>query len=171
MGCDGGVSGVSLSVVSSADDKNGKIAGNGGIWSDDGSSDGSDSESDAVMPKYHNEDGNPARANIKQTLGSYGPSSLVGPSEPDEPRRKRRLRKKASKARSSAPAAEEAKDVDGADRLGPPPPLCLSHADSSDPSHVGTSNAAHASSTGHGVVREGLVSIGSSRKAGAHVIR
>ncbi|GJT61492.1 hypothetical protein Tco_1005025 [Tanacetum coccineum] len=48
MGCDGGVSGVSLSVVSSADDKNGKIAGNGGIWSDDGSSDGSDSESNAV---------------------------------------------------------------------------------------------------------------------------
>ncbi|GKA49985.1 reverse transcriptase domain-containing protein [Tanacetum coccineum] len=38
--------GESLSVVSSADDKNGKIAGNGGIWSDDGSSDGSDSESD-----------------------------------------------------------------------------------------------------------------------------
>ncbi|GJV38840.1 RNA-directed DNA polymerase, eukaryota [Tanacetum coccineum] len=44
---DGGVSGVSLSVVSSFDDKNGKVAGNGGIWSDDGSSDGSDSESDA----------------------------------------------------------------------------------------------------------------------------
>ncbi|GJT35952.1 hypothetical protein Tco_0926371 [Tanacetum coccineum] len=44
---DGGVSGVSLSVVSSADDKNGEIAGNGGIWSDDGSSDGSDYESDA----------------------------------------------------------------------------------------------------------------------------
>ncbi|GKE85658.1 hypothetical protein Tco_1559400 [Tanacetum coccineum] len=44
---DGGVSGVSLSVVSSSDDKNGEIAGNGGIWSDDGSSDGSDSESDA----------------------------------------------------------------------------------------------------------------------------
>ncbi|GJV82051.1 reverse transcriptase domain-containing protein [Tanacetum coccineum] len=30
-----------------ADDKNGKIAGNGGIWSDDGSSDGSNSISDA----------------------------------------------------------------------------------------------------------------------------
>ncbi|GKF03122.1 hypothetical protein Tco_0030045, partial [Tanacetum coccineum] len=30
---DGGVLGVSLSVVSSADDKNGEIAGNGGIWS------------------------------------------------------------------------------------------------------------------------------------------
>ncbi|GKC93170.1 hypothetical protein Tco_1158612, partial [Tanacetum coccineum] len=44
---DGGVSGVSLSVVSSSDDKNGKITGNGGIWSEDGSSDGSDSESDA----------------------------------------------------------------------------------------------------------------------------
>ncbi|GKG05815.1 hypothetical protein Tco_0325901 [Tanacetum coccineum] len=44
---DGGVSGVSQSVVSSSDDKNGEIAGNGGIWSDDGSSDGSDSESDA----------------------------------------------------------------------------------------------------------------------------
>nr|GFD40470.1 hypothetical protein [Tanacetum cinerariifolium] len=39
---DGGVSGVSLSVVSSFDDKNGKTAGNGGIWLDDGSSDGSD---------------------------------------------------------------------------------------------------------------------------------
>ncbi|GKF83448.1 hypothetical protein Tco_0245104, partial [Tanacetum coccineum] len=44
---DGGVSGVSLSVVSSSDDKNGEIAGNGGIWSDDGSLDGSGSESDA----------------------------------------------------------------------------------------------------------------------------
>ncbi|GJV66027.1 putative ribonuclease H-like domain-containing protein [Tanacetum coccineum] len=44
---DGGVSGVSLSVVSSSDDKNGDIAGNGDIWSDDGSSDGSDSKSDA----------------------------------------------------------------------------------------------------------------------------
>ncbi|GJY65651.1 hypothetical protein Tco_0467889 [Tanacetum coccineum] len=29
---DGGVSGVSLSVVSSSDDKNGEIAINGGIW-------------------------------------------------------------------------------------------------------------------------------------------
>ncbi|GJR49407.1 hypothetical protein Tco_1399928 [Tanacetum coccineum] len=36
-----------MSVVSSSDDKNGDIAGNGGIWYDDGSSDGSDSESDA----------------------------------------------------------------------------------------------------------------------------
>nr|GEU65482.1 zinc finger, CCHC-type [Tanacetum cinerariifolium] len=44
---DGGVSGVSLSVVSSVDDKNGEIAGNSGIWSDDGSSDGLDSISDA----------------------------------------------------------------------------------------------------------------------------
>ncbi|GJY78271.1 hypothetical protein Tco_0484072 [Tanacetum coccineum] len=44
---DGGVSGVSLSVVSSADDKNGEIAGNGGIWSDTRSLDGSDSVSDA----------------------------------------------------------------------------------------------------------------------------
>ncbi|GKD27516.1 hypothetical protein Tco_1233730, partial [Tanacetum coccineum] len=44
---DGGVSGESLSVVSSSDDKNGEVAGNSGIWSDDGSSDGSDSESDA----------------------------------------------------------------------------------------------------------------------------
>nr|GFD48286.1 hypothetical protein [Tanacetum cinerariifolium] len=43
---DGGVSGVSLSVVSSANDKNGEIAGNGGIWSDDGSLDGSDSVSE-----------------------------------------------------------------------------------------------------------------------------
>ncbi|GKE37854.1 hypothetical protein Tco_1461259 [Tanacetum coccineum] len=40
----GGVSGVSLSVVSSSDDKNGEVAGNGGIWSNDGSN----SESDAV---------------------------------------------------------------------------------------------------------------------------
>ncbi|GKF47274.1 hypothetical protein Tco_0137076, partial [Tanacetum coccineum] len=38
--------GVSLSMVSSSDDKNGEMAGNGGIWSDDGSSDGSGSESD-----------------------------------------------------------------------------------------------------------------------------
>nr|GFB67352.1 hypothetical protein [Tanacetum cinerariifolium] len=45
---DGGVSGVSLFVVSSANDKSGEVAGNGGIWSDDGSSDGSDSVSDAV---------------------------------------------------------------------------------------------------------------------------
>nr|GEU30312.1 reverse transcriptase domain-containing protein [Tanacetum cinerariifolium] len=44
---DGGVSGVSLSVVSSSDDKNGETAGNGGIWPDDGSSDGSDSALDA----------------------------------------------------------------------------------------------------------------------------
>ncbi|GKF78295.1 hypothetical protein Tco_0230765 [Tanacetum coccineum] len=44
----GGVSGVSLSVVSSANDKNGEIAGNGGTGSDDGSSDGSNSVSDAV---------------------------------------------------------------------------------------------------------------------------
>ncbi|GKG10217.1 hypothetical protein Tco_0338963, partial [Tanacetum coccineum] len=43
---DGGVSGVSLSMVSSFDDKNSEIAGNGGIWSDDGSSNGSDSKSD-----------------------------------------------------------------------------------------------------------------------------
>ncbi|GKG43956.1 hypothetical protein Tco_0483049, partial [Tanacetum coccineum] len=44
---DDGVSGVSLSVGSLSDDsKNGEVAGNGGIWSDDGSSDGSDSESD-----------------------------------------------------------------------------------------------------------------------------
>nr|GFD18263.1 hypothetical protein [Tanacetum cinerariifolium] len=40
---DGGVSSVSLSVVSSSDDKNGETAGNVGIWPDDGSSDGSDS--------------------------------------------------------------------------------------------------------------------------------
>nr|GFC95965.1 hypothetical protein [Tanacetum cinerariifolium] len=40
---DGGVFGVPLSVVSSVDDKNGEIARNGGIWSDDGS----DSVSDA----------------------------------------------------------------------------------------------------------------------------
>ncbi|GJZ01309.1 hypothetical protein Tco_0519270 [Tanacetum coccineum] len=45
---DGDVSGVSLSVVSSSDDKNGEIAGNSGRMSDDGSSDGSDSESDVV---------------------------------------------------------------------------------------------------------------------------
>nr|GFB66132.1 hypothetical protein [Tanacetum cinerariifolium] len=48
---DGGVSGVSLSVVSSFDDKNGEIAGSGGIWPDAGSSDGSDSASDAgIVP-------------------------------------------------------------------------------------------------------------------------
>ncbi|GJZ53508.1 putative ribonuclease H-like domain-containing protein [Tanacetum coccineum] len=43
---DGGVSGISPSVVSLVDDKNGEIAGNDGIWSDDGSSDGSDYVSD-----------------------------------------------------------------------------------------------------------------------------
>nr|GFB21469.1 hypothetical protein [Tanacetum cinerariifolium] len=43
---DGGVSGVSLFVVSSLYDKNGEIAGSGGIWPDDGSSYGSDSASD-----------------------------------------------------------------------------------------------------------------------------
>ncbi|GJU26468.1 hypothetical protein Tco_1165089 [Tanacetum coccineum] len=266
------------------------------IWSEDNRRRSKDfMENIRVIPKYHNEDGNPARANIKQALGRYehgglqdtrpqdgersqdddqrldladdlkksqdhissthtrhktksttsmykisheeskttkisiydfltlptwenakaveephelassilqrvqnntttpiflrrkASSSLVGPSEPDEPRRKRELRKKVSEVRSSAPAAEEAKDVDGVDvsgadyytylenfmerdkgtssrvvsapsrlgkRLGLPPPLRLSHTDSSDPSHVGTSNAAHASSTDHGVVRE-----------------
>nr|GFD09716.1 hypothetical protein [Tanacetum cinerariifolium] len=44
---DGGVFGVSLCVVSSSDDKNGEVAGRGGIWPDAGSSDGSDSASDA----------------------------------------------------------------------------------------------------------------------------
>nr|GFD43174.1 hypothetical protein [Tanacetum cinerariifolium] len=44
---DGSISGVSLSVVSSSDDKNGEVAGSGSIWPDDGSSDGSDSASDA----------------------------------------------------------------------------------------------------------------------------
>ncbi|GKG06071.1 hypothetical protein Tco_0326157, partial [Tanacetum coccineum] len=38
---------VSMSMVSLVNDKNGEIAGNDGIWSDDGSSDGSDSISDA----------------------------------------------------------------------------------------------------------------------------
>nr|GFC00984.1 hypothetical protein [Tanacetum cinerariifolium] len=42
FGGDGGVSRVSLSVVSSSDDKNGEIGG----WPDAGSSDGSDSASD-----------------------------------------------------------------------------------------------------------------------------
>nr|GFD36580.1 hypothetical protein [Tanacetum cinerariifolium] len=36
---------VSLSVVSSSDDKNGEVAGSGGIWPDVGSSYGSDSAS------------------------------------------------------------------------------------------------------------------------------
>nr|GEX09676.1 hypothetical protein [Tanacetum cinerariifolium] len=44
---EGGVSSVSLSVVSSSDDKNGKTAGNGGICPDDGSSNRSDSVLDA----------------------------------------------------------------------------------------------------------------------------
>nr|GEY31707.1 hypothetical protein [Tanacetum cinerariifolium] len=43
----GGISGVSLSVVSSSNDKNGETVGNGGMWSDDGSSNRSDSISDA----------------------------------------------------------------------------------------------------------------------------
>ncbi|GKE11387.1 hypothetical protein Tco_1414938, partial [Tanacetum coccineum] len=42
------VVGVSLSVVSSVDDKNGEIAGNGGILSDDRSSNRSNSISDTV---------------------------------------------------------------------------------------------------------------------------
>ncbi|GKD22350.1 hypothetical protein Tco_1224053, partial [Tanacetum coccineum] len=44
---DGGVSGVLLFMMSLVDDKNGEVAGNDGIWSDDGTSDGSDSVSDA----------------------------------------------------------------------------------------------------------------------------
>nr|GFA60994.1 hypothetical protein [Tanacetum cinerariifolium] len=44
---DGGVSGVSLSVVSLSDDKNGEVAGSGGISPYAGSLDGSDSSSDA----------------------------------------------------------------------------------------------------------------------------
>ncbi|GJV21036.1 hypothetical protein Tco_1370056 [Tanacetum coccineum] len=44
---DDGVSGVVTVVGSSSDDKNSEIAGDGGIWSDDGSSNGSDSESNA----------------------------------------------------------------------------------------------------------------------------
>nr|GEU49137.1 RNA-directed DNA polymerase, eukaryota [Tanacetum cinerariifolium] len=42
---DGGVSGVSLSIMSSSNDKNGETVGNGGIWLD-GSSNGSNSVSD-----------------------------------------------------------------------------------------------------------------------------
>nr|GEU84318.1 reverse transcriptase domain-containing protein [Tanacetum cinerariifolium] len=54
---DGSVSGVSLSVVSSSDDKNGETAGNGGIWPDDGSSDGSNSVSNAepAKPRWGND--------------------------------------------------------------------------------------------------------------------
>nr|GFD30745.1 hypothetical protein [Tanacetum cinerariifolium] len=44
---DGGVSGISLSVVLSSDDRNGETTGNGGIWPDDGSLDGSDYVLDA----------------------------------------------------------------------------------------------------------------------------
>ncbi|GKD36005.1 hypothetical protein Tco_1251514 [Tanacetum coccineum] len=51
-------------------------------------------------------------------------------------------------------------------RLGSPLPI-LSHAASSDPSHVGTSNAARAPSSGHGIVQKGAVATGSSRKAKA----
>ncbi|GJV49205.1 hypothetical protein Tco_1439417 [Tanacetum coccineum] len=46
---DGGVLGVSLSIVSLVDDKNSKVAGNDGIWSDIGSSDGLDSVSDVEL--------------------------------------------------------------------------------------------------------------------------
>ncbi|GJX32067.1 hypothetical protein Tco_0241922 [Tanacetum coccineum] len=56
-------------------------------------------------------------------------------------------------------------------RLGSPPPPRLYHDASSNPSHVGTSNAAHASSFGHGIVQEGVVVVGSSGKYGANVIR
>ncbi|GJS69012.1 hypothetical protein Tco_0701853, partial [Tanacetum coccineum] len=91
---------------------------------------------------------------------------LVGPSEPDQPRRKIRLRKRASEAGSSTPVVKRAEDVEGTDildfctqledsfnRLGSPL-TCLSHAASSGPSHVGTSNAARASSSGHGVIQK-----------------
>ncbi|GJX37306.1 hypothetical protein Tco_0250609 [Tanacetum coccineum] len=105
-------------------------------------------------------------------------TSSVGASEPDQPRRKRRLRRKALEARSSAPAVEQDEDVEGADLsdyctfleeawLATP----LSHVAFSDPSHVGVSNAARASSSGHADVRKGVAAIGSAGKAGAKVIR
>nr|GEV81285.1 hypothetical protein [Tanacetum cinerariifolium] len=54
-------------------------------------------------------------------------------------------------------------------KLGSPPPY-LSHVASSNPSHVGTSDTARASSSGHGVVQKSTVATGSSRKAEAKVI-
>ncbi|GJR80586.1 hypothetical protein Tco_0151371 [Tanacetum coccineum] len=55
-------------------------------------------------------------------------------------------------------------------RLGSPP-LRLSHVASSDPSHVGTFDAARASSSGYDVVRKGAASTGSSRKAEAKILK
>ncbi|GJX40318.1 hypothetical protein Tco_0255308 [Tanacetum coccineum] len=54
-------------------------------------------------------------------------------------------------------------------RLGSPPRL--SHVAFSDPSHVGVSNVARASSAGNANVRKGVVVIGSAGKAGAEFIR
>nr|GEX56580.1 hypothetical protein [Tanacetum cinerariifolium] len=54
-------------------------------------------------------------------------------------------------------------------KLGSPPPH-LSHVASSNPSHVGTSDTARASSSGHGVIQKSTVATGSSRKAETKVI-
>ncbi|GJY79578.1 hypothetical protein Tco_0485379 [Tanacetum coccineum] len=51
------------------------------------------------------------------------------------------------------------------------PSLRLSHVAFFDPLHVGMSNVAHASSSGHDDVRKGAIAIGSAEKAGAKVIR
>ncbi|GKA37731.1 hypothetical protein Tco_0724296 [Tanacetum coccineum] len=86
---DGGISGVSLSVVSSVDDKNGEIAGNSGIWSDDGSLDGSDSESDAGgvitrlrrerprSPRHEYKNKERRESTVFKRLGSRGRSTSV----------------------------------------------------------------------------------------------
>ncbi|GJY61263.1 hypothetical protein Tco_0461920 [Tanacetum coccineum] len=114
-----------------------------------------------------------------------------------QPSPKKRLRKKSSEARSSVSVLEQTKDVEDTDisdfhadlenklegnegtslraasapslrhgkRLGSPP--FLPYVTTSDPSHVGTSGAACASTSGLGLVQKGAVVIGSSRKAGA----
>ncbi|GJW96269.1 hypothetical protein Tco_0178077 [Tanacetum coccineum] len=93
-------------------------------------------------------------------------------SEPDQPRRKRRLRRKASEAGSSTSAIEQAQDAKGADFsnycLVRPPPY-VPRVAFSDPSHVGTSDAARASFFGHTNVRKGVATVGSSGKARAEV--
>nr|GEW25326.1 hypothetical protein [Tanacetum cinerariifolium] len=94
-----------------------------------------------------------SKASVKRKAST----SLVIPSGPDQPTKKKRLRKKTSEAGSSAP------------RLGSPPRL--PHATTFDPSHIGTSGAARAFTFEHGLVRKGVVVIGSSGKAGAEVMR
>ncbi|GJZ06578.1 hypothetical protein Tco_0540371 [Tanacetum coccineum] len=96
----------------------------------------------------------------KKSKGSVkwkAPSSSVVPSEPSQPPKIKRLKKKASEAGSSASAVEQTKGLFLLPRLGkiigslPRLPVVAS----SDPSHVGTSDVARASSSGYGLVQNG----------------